>query len=90
MSLGKYICPIYVAGARKLIKFDEVGYDLPLLISLDLAKSMDLRISFKHDTAHLPSGEQFKLHIAKGHYWMSVGKKASVDDILIRRKMVQY
>ena len=29
-SLGKHICPIYIAGARKFIKFHEVGYDLPL------------------------------------------------------------
>ena len=55
-SKCKYICPIYLGGQRKFISFDEVDCEIPLLISLELVKKMDLRIRFKLDTAKLPGG----------------------------------
>ena len=81
-SKGRHIRPIYIGGQRKFIIFDEVDCDIPLLISLELVKRMDLQIRFKHDFAQLPGGPKFKLILDKGHYWMSVDKESSLKDIV--------
>ena len=81
-SKCKHICPIYLGGRRKFIIFDEVNCDIPLLISLELVKKMDLRIRFKHDTAKLPGGPKFRLNVSKGHYWASIGKQSSLRDVI--------
>ena len=81
-SLARYICPIYMGGVQRFIVFDEVSCSIPLLISLELAKRMDLRISFKHDTAQLPGGPKFRLIMENGRYWTSVGKESSLEDVI--------
>ena len=70
-----HMVPAYFGGQRKFIMFDEVNCKLPLLLSLQLLKKMDLRIRFKHDTAKLPTGPTFRLKESKGHYWVNIGKK---------------
>ena len=64
------------------IIFDEVKCDIPLLLSLQLVRKMDLRIRFKHDTAKIPNEPKFRLKEANGHYWVNIGKESSIKDII--------
>ena len=78
-----WVFPVYFGGLRKRIAFDEVNAAIPLLISLDIVRRLGLETRHKHDMARVEDATPwFKLHLDKGHHWMSLLKQDSINDIL--------
>ena len=78
--------PAYMAGFRKELAFDIVAADVPLLLSLQNLKSLDLIIQYRNngtDTA-THRGVQFELELAQGHHWLSLSKAGSIRSIVTR------
>ena len=88
MSQGVVIMPAYIAGFRKELAFDIVSADIPLLLSLQNLKSLDLTIQYSKlgtDTA-THNGVKFELELTQGHHWLSLSKAGSIRSILSQEK----
>ena len=84
MSQGVAIMPAYVAGYRKEIAFDIVQADVPLLLSLQNLKSLNLSIQYSDkgkDTA-VHNGVMFELELSQGHHWISLSRSGSDKSII--------
>ena len=84
MSQGVVVMPAYIAGFRKEIAFDIVSADVPLLLSLQNLKSLELSIQYSKngtDTA-THNGVKFELELAQGHHWISLSKAGSEKAIV--------
>ena len=84
LSQGTVIMPAYVAGFRKEIAFDIVPADVPLLLSLQNLKSLNLAIQYSNngkDTA-VHNGVMFELELSQGHHWISLSKLGSEKTVI--------
>ena len=84
MSQGVVVMPAYIAGYRKEIAFDIVSADVPLLLSLQNLKALDLTIQYSKtgtDTA-THKGVKFELELAQGHHWIALSKSGSKKAII--------
>ena len=87
-SQGIVIMPAYVAGFRKEIAFDIVPADVPLLLSLQNLKALNLTIQYSKegkDTA-VHNGVTFELELSQGHHWMSLSKSGSRKTVISKGK----
>ena len=78
------IAPVYVGGMRRIIKFDIVDTEIPLLISLKMMKRMNMSILCRDkdiDMARIKD-TTFRLHHSEGHLYISLSKKGSKASII--------
>ena len=82
------IAPVYVGGARKVIKFDVVSTDIPLLLSLKMMQKLRMNILCREDEDNLAKvgDTTFKLHYSDGHLYIPLGKAASKASILYKEE----
>ena len=82
------IAPVYVGGARKVIKFDVVQTDIPLLLSLKMMQKLKMNILCReHEDNMAKVGDTtFKLHFSEGHLYIPLGKAASKASVLFKEE----
>ena len=76
--------PVYVGGKIRIMMFDEIDSDIPLLMSLPCMKKLSMMIDCKTDTAVVDDGVRTKLHRFDNggqHYWISLSKEDALKDL---------
>ena len=84
LSQGIVIMPAHTAGFRKEIAFDIVPADVPLLLSLQNLKSLNLTIQYSkdgRDTA-IHNGVLFELELSQDHHWITLSKLGSLNSVV--------
>ena len=78
------IAPVYVGGSRKIIKFDVVNTEIPLLLSLKLMQKMNMNILCRDSEDNMAKvGDfTFKLHYSEGHLYIPLSRNSSKASVL--------
>ena len=77
-SLGCYIIPAVIAGKVVSIKTDVVKSDIPLLLSLDSIKKVNVKMDVVNDTAEVFGVSILLNYTSTGHYCIPIDKKHDV------------
>ena len=87
-SVRLVIAPVYVGGSRKIIKFDVVNTEIPLLLSLKLMQKMNMNILCRdsEDNMAKVGDVTFKLHYSEGHLYIPLSRNGSKASVLSEDK----
>ena len=82
-SLFTALVPVYIAGKRRLMAYDVLPLKLPLLISVNVMKRLNMSISYgqDEDTAKIDD-KNIKLTFRDGHQWIALTQKGDQDNII--------
>ena len=78
------IAPVYVGGTRKIIKFDVVRTEIPLLLSLKLMQKLNMTIMTRDNEDNMAKvgDTTFKLHYSEGHLYIPLSKASSKASVV--------